>query len=149
MKRITDYRKLFNITADTDLKHLKLVYRNLMKEWHPDKFQKGDELFAEAEVKSKTIIEAYHFLVSISPETHAHHAEAYALTTNTLGIDDFVYKGQTLKVTFQGGSIYEYFGVPKNIYNKFLSSSTQARFARRHIFHSYIYRSVNKNSIEK
>lgn len=102
MKRITDYRKLFNITADTDLKHLKLVYRNLMKEWHPDKFQKGDELFAEAEVKSKTIIEAYHFLVSISPETHAHHAEAYALTTNTLGIDDFVYKGQTLKVTFQG-----------------------------------------------
>ncbi|MES2734149.1 MAG: KTSC domain-containing protein [Bacteroidota bacterium] len=146
MKRIINSRKLFDITQDTDLATLKTIYRTLMKEWHPDKFQDGDESKAEAEVKSTAIIEAYHFLVSISPETHAANLEEYTLTTNTSGIDDFVYKGQTLKITFQNGSVYEYFGVPKNVYNKMINSPTIARFARRHILNSYTYRNVTKQT---
>ena len=39
MKRINEYRKMLNVTKESDLKELKSVYRNLMKEWHPDKFQ--------------------------------------------------------------------------------------------------------------
>ncbi len=144
MKRITDYRKLFNISKETDLAELKLIYRNLMKEWHPDKFTEDNDLKAEAEAKSKIIIEAYHFLVSISPETHASTLEAYTLTTSSSGIEDFLYKGQTLKITFQDGSKYEYFGVPKNTYNKLVSAPNIARFARRHIFDSFIYRNVFK-----
>jgi curved DNA-binding protein CbpA len=147
MKRIIDYRKLFNITQDDDLAKLKISYRSLMKEWHPDKFRDGDERMAEAEVKSKAIIEAYHFLVSISNETHASELEEYTLTTTTSGIDDFSYKGQTLKITFQNGSIYEYFAVPKNVYNKLINSSTLSRFARRHIFHSYVYRNISKQTL--
>ena len=144
MKRITDYRKLFAITKDTDLAELKLIYRNLIKEWHPDKFTDNETLRAEAEIKSKEIIEAYHFLVSISPETHASKLEDYTLTITNSGIDDFLYKGQTLKITFQDGSKYEYFGVPKNTYNKLINSPNIARFARRHIFGSFIYRNVFK-----
>lgn len=143
MRRITDHRKLFDVTSNADLGQLKTIYRNLIKEWHPDKFQEGDNLKAEAEAKSKAIIEAYHFLVSISPETHAMNAEVYTQTINTYGIDDFSYKGQTLKVTFQDGSIYEYFGVPKNIYSKLINAPTQARFARRHIFTTYLHRNVS------
>jgi molecular chaperone HscB len=75
--------------------------------------------------------------VSIAPETQAFNLEGYTLTTNTSGIEDYEYKGQTLKITFQDGSVYEYFGIPKNIYNKFMNSSTLLRFARRHIFYSY------------
>ncbi len=148
MKRITEHRKLFEVTPDADLSKLKTIYRNLIKEWHPDKFQEGDDLKAEAEAKSKAIIEAYHFLVSISPETHAMNVEVYTQTINTFGIDDFSYKGQTLKVTFQDGSIYEYFGVPKNIYNKLINAPTQARFARRHIFTTYLHRNVSRSSVE-
>ena len=143
MKRITDYRKFFGITQNVPLAELKTIYRDLMKEWHPDKFTE-EERKAEAELKSKEIINAYHFLVSISTETHALNKEEYTLTITSSGIDDFVYKGQTLKVTFQNGSIYEYFGVSKNIYEKLLNSSTQARFARRHIFDSYTYRKATK-----
>jgi len=147
MKRIVDYRKLFNITQETDLAQLKVIYRNLMKEWHPDKFTDNDVQKAEAEAKSKVIIEAYHFLVSISPETHASNLDEYAETIGTSGINDFLYKGQTLKVTFNNGSVYEYLGVPKNIYIKLINSSTQARFARRHIFDSFVYRNVGKQNI--
>jgi DnaJ-class molecular chaperone len=146
MKRIIEYRRLLDITPDTDLGGLKTTYRNLMKEWHPDKFIGDDEAKAAAEDKSKNIIEAYHFLVSISPETKAFNLENYTNITNTCGIDDYSYKGQTLKITFQDGSVYEYFGIPKNIYNKFIGSATLARFAKRHIFYSYTYRNVSKQT---
>jgi len=149
MNRIINYRKLFDITKETDLAKLKINYRNLMKEWHPDKFPDGDELKEEAEIKSKRIIEAYHFLVSISPETHALNLEEYTLTTTTSVIDDFSYKGQNLKITFQDGSVYEYFGIPKGVYTKFANSLTLSRFARRHIFNSYSYRNVSKLATTK
>ena len=144
MRRIAVYRKLLSATEATDLSQLKTNYRNLIKEWHPDKFVGDEERLAEAEDKSKSIIEAYHFLVSIAPETKAFNLEGYTQTTTTSGIDDYSYKGQTLKITFQDGSVYEYFGIPKNIYNKFIGSATLARFAKRHIFYSYIYRNVSK-----
>ena len=71
MKRINEYRKLFNAESESTLKELKTAYRNLVKEWHPDKFQEGDEKAAEAEIMSRKIIDGYDFLVSIAPETKA------------------------------------------------------------------------------
>jgi DnaJ-class molecular chaperone len=149
MKRIVEYRKLLNITPETDLGGLKSTYRNLMKECHPDKFIGDDERKVEAEDKSKMIIEAYHFLVSISPETQAFNLASYSQTTSTCIIEDHTYKGQTLTITFQDGSVYEYFGIPKNIYNKFLNSSNLARFAKRHIYNSYTYRVVSKQTVKE
>lgn len=146
MKRIIEYRNLFNAGKDTSLSELKKTYRNLVKEWHPDKFQEGDPKLKEAERKSQEIIDAYSFLVSISPETHAQQAAEYALTTKESGIEDYQYKGVTLKVTFQDGNVYEYFGVQRSIYNKLNSSPTIDRFARRHIFHSHTYRKVMKGT---
>ena len=146
MKRVVDSRKLFGITKDADLAELKVIYRNLMKEWHPDKFEGNDSAKLEAETKSKVIIEAYHFLVSLSPETHLRNKEEYTNTITTSGIQDFIYKGQTLKVTFNDGSIYEYFSVPKATYNKLINSATQVRFARRHIFESFTFRRATKIS---
>lgn len=144
MKRIIESKKIFNVTPATNLAELKSTYRNLMKEWHPDKFKEDDAQIEMAEAKSKTIIEAYHFLVSISKETHLADAEQYTATTTTSGIDDYQYKNSILKITFQNGSSYEYFGVPKSVYNKMVNSSAVARFARRHIFHSFTFRNISE-----
>ena len=66
MKRIKQYKKLFNVEGAIDLKELKKTYRSLVTEWHPDKFQ--DEVKkAEAEEISTEIIDGYNFLVSIAP----------------------------------------------------------------------------------
>src|ERR1035437_996040 len=118
MKRINEYKKLFNVEQDTDLKVLKTTYRNLVKEWHPDKFPAGDELAVEAEHKSRQIIDGYHFLVSISPETIAANQEEYNTITTESGLADFKLKGQMLEVSFLDGTTYEYFGVSKNIYTR-------------------------------
>ena len=147
MKRIKEYQKLFNVEKNFDLKDLKSTYRNLVKEWHPDKFQDGDEMAAEAEFKSRQIIEAYHFLVSIAPETIEANAEEYQNTITQAGIENFKHKGLLLEVIFMDGSTYEYFGVTKLIYNKLVNADNTLRFAKRNIFNSYQYRKV-KNAIE-
>jgi hypothetical protein len=146
MKRINEYKKLFNVEANTDLKTLKSTYRNLVKEWHPDKFQE-EEMAKEAELKSRQIIDAYHFLVSIAPETIAANQEEYDSTINESNIADFRHKGLLLEVTFLDGTTYEYFGVPKNLYIKMVNTDKLMRFARRNIFNAYLYRKT-KRSLE-
>ncbi len=143
MKRINEYRKLFSAEQATNLKQLKTTYRSLVKEWHPDKFQVIEEK-EEAEIKSTKIIDAYHFLVSIAPETKDANLEEYTNTTFKSGIADFKHKGQLLEISFKDGSTYEYFGVTKSVYLKLINSDKQLRFAKRNIFTSYLYRKSKK-----
>lgn len=144
MKKIDNYRRLLEVTKDTELKELKSIYRNLMKDCHPDKFQDNEEEKLAAEIKSKKIIEAYHFLVSIAPETIAATFDQYTETITIASIEDFEYKNEQLTITFSDGSCYEYFGVPKATYVKLVNAPSQARFARRHICNSFVYRSASK-----
>lgn len=144
MKRINEYKKLFNVTGTIDLKEIKTSYRNLVKEWHPDKFQADDAKAEEAEIKSQQIIDGYHFLVSIAPETKAANLEEYNVTINESGIADFKHKGLLLEVTFQDGSVYEYFGVTRNVYIKFVNADKPLRFAKRNIFNTFLYRKSKK-----
>lgn len=143
MKKIIDSRRLLGATMKTDLKELAVLYKKLMKEHHPDRHPTDEARRHEAEEMSKHVIESYHFLVSIHPETHAQNAEAYERTI-AQPITDWHYKSQTLHVSFADGSAREYFGVPQNVYNKFVNNDANSRFARRHIFHSYAHRQVKK-----
>ena len=147
MKRVNEYRKLYNVDASTDLKQLKTTYRGLVKQWHPDKFQEGDEKAEEAEIKSRQIVDAYHFLVSIAPETKAANAEAYKETTEKSTIQDFQMKKRVLEIVFKDGTTYEYFGVTPKIYQDLINSDKQMRFARRKIFNSFLYREAKADAV--
>jgi DnaJ-class molecular chaperone len=144
MKRIIAARKLLGIERAATLQEMKSIYRTFMKEWHPDKFQDNPIAKEEAEEKSKAFIEAYHLLVSVAPETHELQREQYEQTMTASRLIDFQYKGTTLQINFADGSSYEYFGLPKSVYNNLINSITPDRFARRHIYHSYIYRKASK-----
>ena len=146
MKRINEYKKLFGVEKEIDLATLKKTYRNLVKEWHPDKFQDGDGLKVEAELQSRRIIDGYHFLVSIAPETHAANQVAYNETINNAGIADYMHKGLVLEITFVDGNTYEYFGVTPQVYQKMINSDKLNRFAKRAIYPNYIYRKSKKSS---
>jgi curved DNA-binding protein CbpA len=148
MKRINEYKKLFDVQEDIELKGLKTTYKRLVKEWHPDKFQEGDPLKVEAELKSRQIIDGYHFLVSIAPETISENLEEYTTTINETRIADFKHKGLLLEITFSDGSTYEYFGVNKNVYTKFIQSGNETRFAKRNIYNTYLYRKSKKATNE-
>lgn len=144
MKKIIESRRLLGVEKAVTLAELKSIYRSLMKEWHPDKFGDSADKKLEAEEKSKAFIEAYHLLVSISPETHALQEEQYTNVITASRIIDFQYKNQILEINFADGSSYEYFGVSRNVYIKLVNSDTPDRFARRHIYHSCMYRKISK-----
>ena len=145
MKRVNEYKKLFKVEGNLELKNLKSTYRNLVKEWHPDKFQANDEKAIEAEKKSREIIDAYHFLVSIAPETHELNKAEYDETISKGGITDIQHKGLLLEITFIDGTTFECFGVPKNVYIKLINSDKQVRFAKRNIFGNYLFRKSKKS----
>ena len=140
MKRVVEHRKLLGVDKTATLKELKTIYRNTMKDAHPDKFINDEAGKLEAEEKSKTVIEAYHFLVSINPETHEKYKEEYIETTTKSNIHDFYMDKQILKVEHLDGNIYEYLGVPKNTYVKMVNADSPSRFARRHIYGNFIFR---------
>ena len=144
MKRIGEHRKLLGVDKTVTLKELKTIYRNTMKEAHPDKFVNDEEGRTQAEATSKSVIEAYHFLVSINPETQEKYKEEYNETTSKSNIQDFDYEKQILKIQHVNGKMYEYIGVPRNTYIKMVNADSPSRFARRHIYGNFIHRKAGE-----
>jgi molecular chaperone HscB len=146
MKRINEYKKLFEVEGAINLKELKTTYRGLVKQWHPDKFQSEEEKEEAGEVSLK-IIDAYHFLVSISPETKESNLEEFTTTINQSQVADFQHKSMLLTVTFTNGSSYEFFGVNRKLYMKFANSRSLNNFGKRNIFNTYLYRKSKKAEV--
>ncbi|HEY0046587.1 MAG TPA: KTSC domain-containing protein [Flavobacterium sp.] len=142
MKKIGEYRQLLNVDKTVELKELKTIYRNSMKECHPDKFSADPDGLAAAEEKSKRVIEAYHFLVSIHPDTIDQLLPEYKETIAQAGLSDYQYETGRLKVVFSNGSSYEYFSVPKATYVKMVNADSPARFAKRHVYNAFPYRKL-------
>jgi len=140
MKRINEYKKLFGVEKEIDLQLLKKSYRDLVKEWHPDKFQENDERKEEVEMMSRKIIDGYHFLISIAPETHQAQEEEYTSSIMEAGIADIFHKGMVLEITYMDGNVYEYFGIDEKLYKKMYNADNLNRFAKRNIYSRYIYR---------
>ena len=148
MKRIGEHRKLLGVDKTATLKDLKTIYRNTMKDAHPDKFVNDEEGKLLAEETSKSVIEAYHFLVSINPETQEKYKEEYTETTSKSNIQDFEYEKQILKIQHLNGKMFEYIGVPRNTYIKMVNADSPSRFARRHIYGNFVYRKAGEAMVD-
>ena len=148
MKRIGEHRKLLGVDKTATLKDLKTVYRNTMKEAHPDKFVNDEAGKLDAEEQSKTVIEAYHFLFFINPETQEKYKEEYTETIAKSIIQDFYHEKSILKVQHFNGKMYEYIGVPRNTYIKMVNADSPSRFARRHIYGNYTYRKSGEAMVD-
>lgn len=146
MKRIGEYKKLFKVEGAINLKELKTTYRGLVKEWHPDKFT-DEEKKEEAGEVSQKIIDGYHFLVSIAPETKEANLVDYKKTITEFQVADWKHKSMLLEVTFTDGNTYEYFGVSKILFGKFVNAKSMNNFGKRNIFNSFIYRKSMKASV--
>lgn len=148
MKNVVEHRKLLGVDKTATLKELKAIYRNTMKDAHPDKFVNDEAGKLDAEEQSKTVIEAYHFLVSINPETQEKYKEEYTETIAKSIIQDFYHEKSILKVQHFNGKMYEYIGVPRNTYIKMVNADSPSRFARRHIYGNYTYRKSGEAMVD-
>jgi len=147
MKSVIEFRKILGTERGTSLVEMKTIYRNLMKESHPDKFVDDEVNRLLSEHRSKDIIEAYHFLVSISPETAKNNIVDYTESISNVVVD-FQFNGKLLCLEFSDGNSYEYFGVSKDVYMKLCQSNSRSRFVRRKICNVFTYRKITKQSVD-
>jgi curved DNA-binding protein CbpA len=145
MKKVIEYRRILEVTKMATLAELKNAYRNAMKKYHPDRVQ-DEATKAEYEAISKELIEAYHFLVSIAPETIELEKPQYIQTTTTSNIADMNYVDNILRIDFLDGSVYEYYHVPRNMYIKLVNAGSPGRLARRHIYNEFSYRNIKRQN---
>jgi len=131
MKEIIESRRLLGATPNLTLKELNGLYKGLMKQHHPDRFQVDAER-QEAEAMSQRIIAAYKLLEGLHPETVEARAGEFEQTLAS-GIATWQYKGQLLTLKFGDGSEHAFYGVAPKLYNKFVGTDATPRFVRRHL----------------
>lgn len=102
MKRINEYKKLFEVDGAIELAPLKKKYRLLVKEWNPYKLPNGGEKAIEAEEISRKVIDGYH--VSIDPETEKANMAEYTVTTKSAMVDELKHKLLLLEITIADGN---------------------------------------------
>ncbi|MBK7945782.1 MAG: KTSC domain-containing protein [Flavobacteriales bacterium] len=146
MKEILESRRLLGADQGLTLKELNMLYKSLMKQHHPDRFQDATEREA-AEGMSQRIISAYKLLEALHPETQAAKAEEFEETLAS-GIANWQYKGQVLKLHFGDGSEHAFYGVPPKTYNKFVGTDATPRFVRRHLAGTYPRRCITGAMVE-
>ena len=145
MKEILESRKLLGATATISLKELNVLYKGLMKQHHPDRFQVEEERVG-AEATSQRIIAAYKFLEGMHPETLSARAGEFEQTMTT-GITNWKYKSQVLRINFGDGSEHAFYGVSTNTYNKFVNTDATPRFVRRHLIGNYAQRKMSSAAV--
>jgi DnaJ-domain-containing protein 1 len=59
MKSINEYRKILGVDSSVTAEELKKVYRELVKEWHPDRLLHNPSLHKTAQQRLQEINEAY------------------------------------------------------------------------------------------
>jgi len=63
------------------------------------------------------------------------------LSSNLMSVD-YDYPTKTLWISFKGGTIYEYSGVPLNVYVGLLSASSKGSYHHQHIKFQFPYKKL-------
>lgn len=62
--------------------------------------------------------------------------------STNVGSIGYDHESQTLEVEFIKGSVYQYFDVPQNVYDEFISSGSKGQYLARNIKGNYRYARV-------
>jgi citrate synthase len=96
----------------------------------------------EATEKSKIIVDAYDNLknyTSFSIEDTAGRIRVKSSNIYSVGYNS---KEMILQIQFLNGVVYEYYGIPKSLFNDFMTAKSKGKFAIRYIYYSYRYERV-------
>ena len=68
--------------------------------------------------------------------------ERQPVTSSNIASVGYDASSKTLEVEFHSGSLYEYFGVPKEIYDGLMKAESHGSYFHRHIRDKYRYRKI-------
>jgi hypothetical protein len=68
--------------------------------------------------------------------------ERYSVASSNIASVGYDESSQTLEVEFLNGSIYQYYGVPQNVYDQLMQAGSKGRFLNTYIRNAYGYSRV-------
>jgi KTSC domain len=68
--------------------------------------------------------------------------ERYSVASSNIASMGYDGPSQTLEVEFQDGAIYQYYGVPENMYDQLMQAGSKGRFLNTYIKNAYGYSRV-------
>ena len=144
---------ILGITKFTTTSEIKKAYRNLIKIWHPDKFENNSKLQIEAQEKCKIINDAFsHFkdfvplvtkpLTKINHPTNKTNNRLLDITrmrVKSIKISTVGYDATRLilQVVLNSGSIYQYYNVPNEIYSLLMMVGFNEQYFHRSIANKF------------
>ena len=68
--------------------------------------------------------------------------ERYSVASSNISSIGYDEQSATLEVEFLNGTIYQYYGVPKNMYDQLMQQGSKGRFLNTYIKNAYAYSRV-------
>ena len=68
--------------------------------------------------------------------------ERYSVASSNVASIGYDENSETLEVEFLSGAIYQYYGVPKNIYDQLMLEASKGKFLNTYIKNAYGYSRV-------
>ena len=68
--------------------------------------------------------------------------ERYSVASSNVASVGYDATTETLEVEFLNGSMYQYYNVPENMYDRFMQDPSKGRFLNLHIKNAYPYSRV-------
>lgn len=68
--------------------------------------------------------------------------ERYSVASSNIASIGYDEPSQTLEVEFLSGTIYQYYGVPQNVYDQLMQDGSKGRFLNTYIKNAYGYSRV-------
>lgn len=68
--------------------------------------------------------------------------ERYSVASSNIASLGYDAASQTLEVEFVSGNIYQYYGVPKNLYEQLMQAGSKGRFLNTYIKNAFGYSRV-------
>lgn len=68
--------------------------------------------------------------------------ERYNVASSNIRSVGYDHQTQTMEVEFMNGTIYQYYGVPENIYDQMMGEQSKGRFLNTYIRNQYPYSRV-------
>lgn len=68
--------------------------------------------------------------------------ERYLVASSNIASIGYDESSQTLEVEFINGSIYQYYGVPQNMYDRLMEAGSKGKFLNTYIRNAYGYSRV-------
>lgn len=138
--------EILGVTRKSTKNEIKTAFRKQSMLWHPDKFSNDERKWEEAHLKFIQISQAYNLLRNYEPkktfvaEKKKSSQDNYKPSSERKDITRVIVKSSNifsigydpvnkiLQVEFRRGSIYEYYDVPDNIYQNFMSAESKGKF---------------------